>query len=317
MVSEQRAFNERLVEAGRRMPPPGQIPVDTIRRNRIEGGGGLPRPPLLDHGTERSIEVDNGAVPVRILVPDEPLGVYVHCHGGGWVLGSIWEQDVMLWSIARHVGVTTVTVGYRLAPEHPHPAGLDDVAAVMARLLDGTVDGIGGGPLLVGGESAGAHLATLALLRLRDSGVDVRTAVAGVQLGFGIFDLGMTPSQVHWGDRFLTLSTPYLEWFYDQYAPGATAARRREPDLSPLSADLTGLPPALFTVGTLDPLLDDSLLMAERWRDAGNEAELSVHPEGAHGFTVAPTAMGRMASRRIQAFLAWCLAERAADEARR
>ena len=84
---------------------------------------------------------------------------------------------------------------------------------------------------------------------------------------------------------------------------GGRGAERRRPEVSPLYADLAGLPPALFTVGTADPLLDDSLFMALRWRAAGNQAELAVYPESIHGFNVFPTAMARAADERIGAWL--------------
>ena len=84
---------------------------------------------------------------------------------------------------------------------------------------------------------------------------------------------------------------------------------RRDPDVSPLYADLRGLPPALFTVGTRDALLDDSLFMHARWRAAGNRAELAVHPGGAHGFTLFPFALAEAANSRIEAFLAQAVSD--------
>jgi acetyl esterase/lipase len=88
------------------------------------------------------------------------------------------------------------------------------------------------------------------------------------------------------------------------------AARRAEPDVSPLFGDLRGMPRALFTVGTLDPLLDDSLFMAARWRAAGSEAELAVYPGGLHAFNAFPIPLAAEANRRILAFLQGALEER-------
>ena len=171
-----------------------------------------------------------------------------------------------------------VSVDYRLAPEHPYPAGPDDCEDAALWLLERFP-----GRRVIGGESSGAQLAAVTLLRLRDRhGIDVREAFAGANLVFGPFDLTGTPSRHLWGDRDLILSSPEMDWFADCYLPGMPDHERRAPDVSPLFADLTGLPPALFTCGTLDPLLDDTLFMEARWRTAGNETKLSLYPEAVH-----------------------------------
>lgn len=94
------------------------------------------------------------------------------------------------------------------------------------------------------------------------------------------------------------LSTPAIRWFVEQFVPDPSV--HRDPAVSPLYADLRGLPPALFTVGTLDPLLDDTLFVYGRWVAAGNEAELTVYPGGVHGFNLFPTALARSANARIE-----------------
>jgi len=107
------------------------------------------------------------------------------------------------------------------------------------------------------------------------------------------------------------LSTPIIRWFTDQFVP---EEKRRDPDVSPLYADLRGLPPALFTVGTMDPLLDDSLFMYGRWVAAGNEADLAVYPGGLHGFDAFPTPLARTANERIEQFLTSRLASAGAPK---
>jgi len=94
-----------------------------------------------------------------------------------------------------------------------------------------------------------------------------------------------------------------MTWFNENFVPGLDAEQRRDPALSPLYADLRGLPPALFTVGTLDPLLDDSLFMAAGWEAAGNRAELRVYVDGVHGFNAFPTGLGRLANEAQVEFL--------------
>ena len=121
--------------------------------------------------------------------------------------------------------------------------------------------------LLIGGESAGSNLAVDALIRLRDR--HGFTGFAAANLPYGWFDLSDTPSVRRWGERELILSARTMSWFSDYYVSGA---QRREPEVSTLYASLHDLPPALFTAGTLDPLLDDSLFMYTRWIAAGNAA---------------------------------------------
>jgi acetyl esterase/lipase len=118
-------------------------------------------------------------------------------------------------------------------------------------------------------------------------------------LTFGAFDLSATPSQRS-TEPFLVLDAKAMEWFYDQFVP---AERRQEPDVSPLFADLKNMPPALFTVGTADPLLDDSLFMYARWIAAGNEAELAICPGAVHGFVAFDYPQAKQARRRINDYL--------------
>jgi acetyl esterase len=131
----------------------------------------------------------------------------------------------------------------------------------------------------VAGESAGAHLAALGLLALRDNG-EIKTVTAA-NFAYGVYDVSMTPSSRRWGEERIVISTPDLAFVAAQYAP---EGRHRDPDVSPLYADLTGMPIALFTCGTLDPLLDDTLFMAARWQAAGNDAELAIYPGAPHEF---------------------------------
>jgi len=193
-----------------------------------------------------------------------------------------------------------VSVGYRLAPEHPHPAGPDDCEAAALWLAANVEREFGGDVLAVGGESAGAHLSAVTLLRLRDRHglAPFRAAL----LTYGQYDFAFTPSVRRWGARNLVLSTPIITQFVDWFAPPQL---RADPDLSPLHADLRDMPPALFTVGTLDPLLDDSLLlfMAARWTAAGNRAELAVYPGGVHAFNAFPIAIAGEANARMVRFL--------------
>ena len=268
-------------------------PADT-RRARLEGRSWMGPIVVVEEGEDRVIAGPGGDIPLRVFTPPRARGVYLHLHGGGWTLGAANQQDVLLWRIAREAEVAVVSVDYRLAPEHPFPAGPDDCEAAAVWLVEHGPGEWGQVPLVIGGESAGAHLAALTMLRLRDRH-DLGSAFAGANLVFGCFDLGMTPSQRRWGDRCLVISSPIIRWFSEMFLPGLSPEERRDPEISPLWADLRGMPPALFTVGDTDPLLDDSLFMASRWEAAGSEAQLVVYPESIHGFSALPTKLARMA----------------------
>jgi acetyl esterase/lipase len=239
-------------------------------------------------------------VPCRVFGRDAPRGTYLHFHGGAMVLGSPRMNDVDNARIAAELGVAVVSVDYRLAPEHPFPAGSDDCLAVAKALVDADDR-----PIVVGGESAGAYYAALTLLRIRDE-LGAVDRVRGANLVFGVYDLSGTPSN-QLGSRPSDvpdiLEDDTAGWVLENYLPGRTASEARAPDCSPLYADLHGLPPALFSVGAADHLLDDSLFMAARWQAWGNEAELAVYPDCIHGFTGFPTELAKRANERIADFL--------------
>jgi acetyl esterase/lipase len=199
--------------------------------------------------------------------------VYLHFHGGGWTLGAAHHMDVPNLTLARGCGLAVVSVDYRLAPEHPYPAGPDDCEAAALWVVEHARREFGCDWLAIGGESAGAHLAVVTLVRLRE-----RHGFQGfraAQLAYGAYDLSLTPSVRRWGPRNLILSTPIIEWFTDQFVGPEL---RRHPDVSPLYADLAGLPPALLTCGTLDPLLDDSLFLHARRQPRGAGAVARRRP---------------------------------------
>jgi acetyl esterase/lipase len=132
------------------------------------------------------------------------------------------------------------------------------------------------------------------------------TGFRGANLVYGAFDLGMTPSQRQFGNTRLVLRTIDIQQFYNSFLP--TVTDRRAPHISPLYADLRNLCPALFSVGTKDALLDDTLFMHARWVAAANEADLAIYPGGAHGFTLFPSDLSKAATRKMDAFLNGVLA---------
>jgi acetyl esterase len=296
MLAEARAFNEELERRLASEPSVHTLPPDVSRLARREGRSIFPGPVFLPQARELTIPGRGGEIRLRILAPkEEATGVYLHIHGGGWVLGDCDEQDDRLWALAEATGLCAVSVGYRLAPEHPYPAASDDCEDAALWLLERGLGELGTpNRIAIGGESAGAHLSVTTLLRLRDRH-GITGAFRAANLVYGVYDLSMTPSQRNWGDRQLVLSTPIMRWFGRCFVGDRDAQTLRDPDLSPLYAHLHDLPPALFSVGDRDPLLDDSLFMAARWKAAGNEAELQVWPESVHGFTAFQLALARAA----------------------
>jgi acetyl esterase/lipase len=241
---------------------------------------------------DREIPGPAGPMRLRTFVPDQVDAVLLHIHGGGFVTGSPEMTDLLHEALSKELNLAFASVDYRLAPEHPYPAGPDDCEAAALWLLEHAEREFGSARLLIGGESAGAHLAACTLLRLRDRH-DAADRFAGANLVFGWYDLGGTPSQLGSPERPDVLTVELLRYFAELFTPGRSVEERRDPDISPLYADLHGLPPALFTVGTDDHLVDDTMLMAARWQLAGNDAELLVYPETPHGGIGMPSILER------------------------
>jgi acetyl esterase/lipase len=296
---ETARFNKALERVMAGLPPTHKRSPQELREEADSGKGWMGPVRKLPEARDRVVSAGGRNVPVRVVVPPETRGVYLHMHGGGFVLMRPYHFDELFAATARRCRVAVVSVDYRLAPEHPHPAAPDDCETAALWLAENGEKEFGTRRLVIGGESAGANLAVVTLNRMRDR--HGFRGFSGANLVFGCFDLSMTPSNRNWGERNLIISTPTGEWFHGHYVP--QAEKRRHPDVSPLYAELSGLPPALFTVGTLDPLLDDSLFMHARWLAAGNRSELAVYPGGTHMFTAFPLKIAKEANARIFGFI--------------
>jgi acetyl esterase len=294
------ALNATVVQMLTGLPEWWNTSAAAARAGRREGRG--PFPPPVFSTRARTVLIprrDGRQIALRIIAPETINGVYLHIHGGGWVLGAADLQDQMLEHIADHTNLAVVSVEYRLAPEDPYPAGPDDCEDAAAWLVKQAKAEFGTDVLTIGGESAGGHLAAATILRLRDR--YGYTGFRGANLVYGVFDLSMTPSQLAFGNERLVLRTIDMQQFYNAFLP--TVRDRRQPDISPLYADLRGLCPALFTVGTKDALLDDTLFMHARWLAAGNDAEIEIFPGGAHGFSLFPNRQADEHLARSEAYL--------------
>ncbi|MFF5453953.1 alpha/beta hydrolase [Streptomyces sp. NPDC012950] len=282
-VEEARDFY-RSRKAGRGPGTPEELREARARRSV---------PAVVDPAAvEETVEAAGRRVPVRILAPagGPPRGVHLDVHGGGFFMDSAAHGDRRNRALADALRVAVVGVDYRLAPEHPWPAAPDDCEAAALWLAEEAGARFGTSRLTIGGSSAGATLALVTLLRLRDRGAVGR--FSGAALQFGTYDLSArTPA----GRRIAD------EYFLRAYA--GHVEDRTVPDVSPVYGVLDGLPPVLLVVGDEDVLLEDNLALAGRLSSAGNDVELRIYPGAPHGFTGHPTAMAGTALDDVDSWL--------------
>jgi acetyl esterase len=243
----------------------------------------------------RDLEIPtaDGARSARLYRPTEFAGLpgHVHFHGGGWALGSVADSDEGARLLAARLGAAVVSVDYRLAPEHPWPAGPEDCYAATTWVADNaTALGIDAGDLTIGGDSAGANLATVVALMCRDRG---GPQLRAQWLALGAFDLTLpgTPSMQRYGRGFVIDRLDLERWVGWYVDP----SQRREPYVSPVFADVHGLPPAVIVSASCDPLYDQSLAFADHLRAAGvgvTEVRCEGHVHGSQ-FLTAATASAR------------------------
>jgi acetyl esterase len=224
-----------------------------------------------------------GELPARLYRPVPgriPLVVYLH--GGGWTIGSLESHDKVCRRLAAGSGAALLAIDYRLAPEHPWPAAVDDAVAALRWVASGPEE-LGETPTVVAvaGDSAGGTLATLACLRLRD---EDSAALPGLQaLLYANTDLAGTCPSIREKAQGWGLDVAMVRFYNSQWVPDQT--RWTDPRISPLYApDLTGLPPALVITAEHDPLRDECEAYARRLRDAGIEVEHRREAGLIHGF---------------------------------
>ena len=296
--AETAALNAKIERDLSALPPIYRFEPRDIRVSRAAGNSIWGPIRHVSEAQNRFIPGPAGDILLRVFIPEVVKGIFLHMHGGGFMLGRADHFDEALFSVAGKCQVAVVSVDYRLAPEHPYPAAPDDCEAAAVWLVENGATEFGSSKLIIGGESAGSTLAAATLLRMRDR--HGFTGFSAAVLTYGAYDLALTPSARNWGERNLILTTKLIQWFHRNYVASGDYA---DPDISPLNAGLTGMPPALFTVGTLDPLIDDSLFMHMRWLAAGNTSELAIYPGGIHAFDAFPTELAGRAKKRIRNFI--------------
>ena len=238
--------------------------------------------PEMQRVEDRTIDGPDARVTLRILVPVEnPIGVLVYYHGGGWVLGSIDEYDTVARKLAERTSCAVVLVEYRLAPEHRYPAAVDDSYAAL-EWVGQNVKYIAGRevPLIVAGDSAGGNLAAVMAVRARArNGPPIALQVLIYPVTDSDLDL---PSYAD-PENQLLLTRDGMIWFWDHYIPDSS--RRSEPDASPLHTDnLSGLPPTVILTAEHDVLRDEGEAYAARLQEADVKVNLKRYSGQMHGF---------------------------------
>lgn len=264
--------------------PPAEGRALTALNNRSRNANLPEMGTVADIWVEADRALGSERCRMRVLVPeDADAGAILFVHGGGFAFGSPESHERSARVLALETGMPVLMPDYRLAPEHPYPAGLLDVIACLRGAFAASVSaGVAPGPLLVGGDSAGANLALAAMLHEQSAG---RPPVSGALLFYGCFARNFTtPSYEDFADG-PGLTRAKMQRFWDWYAD------HRHLDDDPLAcplaasdATLAALPPLYLLAAAVDPLLSDTLRLHERLRAIGRNEGVTVVPGVTHGF---------------------------------
>ncbi|MGS0688565.1 alpha/beta hydrolase fold domain-containing protein [Nakamurella sp. GG22] len=273
---------ERLTTAG--------TPAVTLQRRRehLDVAGALAGGPVAPGMTSRELAVpstDPGRqLDARLYTPDglpPGSGLLVFLHGGGWVNGSLISHDPLCRFLAAQAGVRVLSVAYRLAPEHPFPAAIDDVTAAFAFAHEHAAE-LGADPaaIAMGGDSAGGNLAAVVTHLAVRAG---RPAPAFLLLFYPACDAAHRSPSRHLFAKGFFLTEADVDWFCDKYLPAGVD--RSDPRASILLApDLSGMPAGYLVTAGFDPLRDEGEMFAHRLREAGARMTLRREPDLIHGF---------------------------------
>lgn len=297
--------NQRLLQAllSNGIPPPSEIGLPRYRALLYDAQAKRPRGPDVASVTDVVADQDGCAVPLRIYVPEgNPIAVMLYMHGGGWTTGSIAGWDPVMRRLANATQCIVLSVEYRLAPEHPFPAAVDDVLAALGWVAANRACLPGAAlPLVIAGDSAGGNLAAAVAILARDAaGPEIALQLLVYPSVSGDIDLpsltDLTPPRLTRDD---------IGWYYDSYLPDRGA--RRDPRFSPLDADdLSSLPPALILTAENDVLRGQAEAYGMRLIEAGVPVAMRRHLGTMHGFLNAGEAIPQSgtAMRDIAEFIA-------------
>ncbi|KPH04860.1 alpha/beta hydrolase (plasmid) [Rhizobium acidisoli] len=240
---------------------------------------------------------NGGRVGVRWIVPEGARrGLYVHFHGGAWVVGNARLDDGITCPIARHCGMLVAGVDFHNAVDDRLDLTLQDCKAAIEWLVEHLAE-LQVEQIILGGESSGAHLAAEALLHLRERGW--ARLISGFVSVCGCYDLTGSESLRRSSRKSLVINGPSALRNLQRLTPSLSGREAR----GPIFADLSGLPPALLIAGALDPIVDDSLSMGTQWQQQSGNAECVVVPEAPHGFNRLPTALAARANGLVREWM--------------
>jgi acetyl esterase len=259
-------------------PPEARAVAEEVRKPWAMGG------PQMARTQERTIALDGDSVRIRVYSPTthSPLPALVYIHGGGWMIFSLDTHDRLMREYAAGAGIAVVGIDYSLSPEAKFPVAIEETTAVVRWLAEhGQEVGIDGSKLVIGGDSAGAHISAATAIKLRDEGAS--GLFSGMVLNYGAFDTDFTqPSYAKYGGGEYTLSLDEIHMFWKQHL-GEDGAKDNLL-ARPLRADLRGLPSAFLVITEIDPIHDDSIAMTDALRAAGVDVTATVYPGTTHGF---------------------------------
>ena len=272
-------FVAAMLEQIRDLPALSGGTADDARALVAAGRARLGKGPATVAARDLRVAGRSRDIPVRLLTPREDCaGTIVFLHGGGWVVGALDDYDTYARTLADRTGFAVVMVDYRLAPEHPFPAGLEDCEDALAAALERAIPAAPArGPIVVMGDSAGANLATVCCARL-----DEPSRVALQVLYYPVTDHDFTRASYAAHGTGLPLTARDMAWFFRHYAPEEAWAN---PAISPLrNPVLSGLPRAVVVMAEYDVLADEGCAYAGRLEQAGVAVTRRVIPGVTHGF---------------------------------
>jgi acetyl esterase/lipase len=246
-----------VVDMLRANPPVQGDDIPAMRAGMLAATGGMPLPPDVEY---EPVDASGVAAEWARAPGVDAERTVVYLHGGGYVMGSVETHRLLVAGISRAVAAPVLSVDYRLGPEHPHPAAVDDALAAYRFVL---AQGAAPERIAIAGDSAGGGLTVAALLALREAGDPLPAAGICISPWLDLTLSGASMDTKADVDPMVTRET--LRPMADAYLAGADP---KTPTASPLFADLTGLPPLLVQVGTAETLLDDSRRLAERAKSA-------------------------------------------------